>query len=104
MTWAQRWRFNPHAPIFGFVLSDVPLRHAGSASGVVNAVDQVGGAVGVALVGIIFFGAIPAGVTGGLPYIAAFETSSAVVAAALVVTAVLTLFLPRRPRPVAAPA
>jgi len=43
------------APVYSFVLAEVPIRHAGSASGVVNAVGQIGGAIGVALIGVIFF-------------------------------------------------
>lgn len=44
------------APIYPFILAQVPVADAGSASGVINAVGQVGGAVGVAVVGVIFFG------------------------------------------------
>jgi EmrB/QacA subfamily drug resistance transporter len=44
------------APIFSVVLSDVDPKHAGSASGVMNAVQQLGGAIGVAMIGVIFFG------------------------------------------------
>jgi EmrB/QacA subfamily drug resistance transporter len=44
------------APIFALVLTDVDPRHAGSASGVMNAVQQLGGAIGIALIGVIFFG------------------------------------------------
>lgn len=43
-------------PIFAVVLNDVDTRHAGSASGILNAVQQVGGAVGIAVIGVIFFG------------------------------------------------
>jgi EmrB/QacA subfamily drug resistance transporter len=43
-------------PIFAVVLNDVDPRHAGSASGILNAVQQVGGAIGVAVIGVIFFG------------------------------------------------
>lgn len=43
------------APIFAVTLKDVDPRHAGSASGVLNAVQQLGAAVGVAVVGVIFF-------------------------------------------------
>jgi EmrB/QacA subfamily drug resistance transporter len=43
-------------PIFSVALQDVDPTHAGSASGVLNAVQQVGGAVGVAIIGVIFFG------------------------------------------------
>jgi EmrB/QacA subfamily drug resistance transporter len=44
------------APIYPFILAEVPIKDAGSASGVVNTVQQIGGAVGVAVVGVIFFG------------------------------------------------
>ncbi|HSW98690.1 MAG TPA: MFS transporter [Candidatus Saccharimonadales bacterium] len=44
------------APLMAVVLNDVDTKHAGSASGVLNAVQQVGGAVGVAVIGVIFFG------------------------------------------------
>jgi EmrB/QacA subfamily drug resistance transporter len=44
------------APIFAVVLTDVDPKHAGSASGVLNAVQQLGGAIGVALIGLFFFG------------------------------------------------
>ncbi|MGF7228653.1 MAG: MFS transporter [Candidatus Saccharibacteria bacterium] len=43
-------------PIFSAALQDVDSTHAGSASGILNAVQQVGGAVGVAVIGVIFFG------------------------------------------------
>lgn len=46
------------ASVYPFILAEVPLKHAGSASGVVNAVGQIGGAIGVAVVGVIFFGLI----------------------------------------------
>lgn len=41
--------------LFAAVLNDVDASHAGSASGILNAVQQVGGAVGIAVVGVIFF-------------------------------------------------
>jgi hypothetical protein len=46
------------APIVVFILAEVPIEHAGSGSGLVNAVGQVGGAVGVAVIGVIFFGVL----------------------------------------------
>lgn len=46
------------ASLFAVVLSDVDVKHAGSASGLLNAVQQVGGAIGIALIGVIFFGQI----------------------------------------------
>jgi MFS family permease len=42
--------------LFAAVLNGVDASHAGSASGVLNAVQQVGGAVGIAIIGVIFFG------------------------------------------------
>ncbi len=46
------------APIYPFILAEVPIRDAGSASGVINAVGQIGGAIGVAAIGVVFFGQI----------------------------------------------
>lgn len=44
------------APIFSAALQDVDPGHAGSASGILSAVQQVGGAIGIAIIGVIFFG------------------------------------------------
>jgi EmrB/QacA subfamily drug resistance transporter len=49
------------SPIFAVVLTDVDTKHAGSASGTLNAVQQVGGAIGIALIGVIFFGQLTNG-------------------------------------------
>jgi hypothetical protein len=49
------------APIFAVVLRDVDVAHAGSASRIMNAIQQVGGAIGVALVGVVFFGLLTSG-------------------------------------------
>jgi len=46
------------ASLFAAVLSGVDIKHAGSASGLLNAVQQVGGAIGIALIGVIFFGQV----------------------------------------------
>lgn len=46
------------ASVYPFILADVELKHAGSASGVINTVGQIGGAMGVAAIGVIFFGLI----------------------------------------------
>jgi EmrB/QacA subfamily drug resistance transporter len=46
------------ASVYPFILAEVPLEDAGSASGVINAGGQIGGAIGVAVIGVIFFGAI----------------------------------------------
>jgi hypothetical protein len=46
------------SPMFSVVLSEVDVQHAGSASGIMNAIQQVGGAIGIALIGVVFFGLI----------------------------------------------
>jgi MFS family permease len=47
--------------LFAAVLNGVDASHAGSASGVLNAIQQVGGAIGVALIGVVFFGQLSHG-------------------------------------------
>ncbi len=44
------------APLVNVVLAGISGRNAGSASGVLTTMQQVGGAVGVAIIGVIFFG------------------------------------------------
>ena len=46
------------ASVYPFILAEVALKDAGSASGVINAVGQIGSAIGVAAIGVIFFGLI----------------------------------------------
>ena len=46
------------ASVYPFILAEVELKNAGSASGVINTVGQIGGAIGVAAIGVIFFGLI----------------------------------------------
>jgi len=55
------------APLVNVVLAGIRGQDAGSASGVLTTVQQVGGAIGVALIGVIFFGLLgsqAAGVAG----------------------------------------
>jgi EmrB/QacA subfamily drug resistance transporter len=70
-------------PITTTVLSQVQPRHAGTAGGVLSTVQQVANAVGVALVGLLFFHLAQ---TSG--YDRAFEVSLAVLTGALTVVAV----------------
>jgi EmrB/QacA subfamily drug resistance transporter len=44
------------APLLNIILAGVPARDAGSASGVLTTFQQLGGAIGVAVVGVVFFG------------------------------------------------
>ena len=43
------------APLFDFVLASVTDEEVGSASGVLNSVQQLAGAIGVAAIGTLFF-------------------------------------------------
>lgn len=47
--------------LYTAVLNGVDTKHAGSASGTLNAVQQVGGAIGIALIGVIYFGQLSSG-------------------------------------------
>ena len=44
------------SPAINFILATVDMKDAGSASGLITTVQQTGGAVGVAIIGVIFFG------------------------------------------------
>ena len=44
------------APLLNIILAGVPGKDAGSASGVLTTFQQLGGAIGVAVVGVVFFG------------------------------------------------
>ncbi|HET9167883.1 MAG TPA: MFS transporter [Actinospica sp.] len=59
-----------YAPMFGVVLSGVDPKYASSASGLLSTVQQVGGATGIALAGIVFFDRL-----GAHPASAAFTTA-----------------------------
>ena len=43
------------SPLFDFILASVTDDEAGSASGVLNSVQQLAGAIGVAVIGTVFF-------------------------------------------------
>jgi MFS family permease len=47
------------APLFDIILADLDDREVGTGSGVLNAVQQFGGALGVAVIGTLFFQWIP---------------------------------------------
>jgi EmrB/QacA subfamily drug resistance transporter len=72
-------------PVITTVLADVPPRYAGVASGVLSTAQNVGNALGVALVGVIFFGALD----GGDSISDAFRLSLLYLAAGCIVVAAL---------------
>ena len=79
-------------PLTTTILSSVDTRHAGGASGAVTTVQNVGGALGVAITGVVFFGALHGG------YAHALELSLGELGALLLAVAALTRLLPATPR------
>lgn len=69
------------APLTSVVLAGLPPQHAGVASGLVATVQQTGNALGVALVGLLFYGQLHAG------YAAAFASSLVYLAASALLVA-----------------
>jgi EmrB/QacA subfamily drug resistance transporter len=78
--------------LVGVVMGSVAPQHAGTVSGTSSTLQQVGGAVGVALVGIVFFGRLDHGMIG------AFEAGLVYLVATTVAVAAAAAFLPGRPQ------
>jgi MFS family permease len=78
------------APLTTTILSGVDPQRAGAASGMLATTQNVGNAVGVAVTGVIFFGALHDG------YDHALRLSLAQLGALLLVAAALTRLLPRK--------
>jgi hypothetical protein len=82
------------APFFDIVLAGVSLSMVGSASGVLNANQQLGGAAGVAVLGTVYFELFDAGDTKGAIEAVLWTTIGLALAAGAVAGA-----LPRHARP-----
>jgi EmrB/QacA subfamily drug resistance transporter len=80
------------APITTIVLANVDPHRAGAVSGLLSTMQQVGNCLGVAVIGVLFFGAVPRG------YAHAFELSTVALAVLLVGVAGCARCLPRMPR------
>ncbi|MFE7842971.1 MFS transporter [Streptomyces sp. NPDC057474] len=88
------------APLTDAILSGVPREHAGSASGLISTVQQMGNALGLGLVAVVFFGVMddhlaPAEI--GPAFVDAFEYALGWVAAVLIAIFLLMFALPGRP-------
>ncbi|MET8902495.1 MFS transporter [Streptomyces sp. NPDC004538] len=88
------------APLTDAVLSQVPREHAGAASGLINTVQQMGNALGLGLVSVVFFGTMsdhlaPARL--GPAYADAFQNALGWVAGVMAVIFLLMFALPKRP-------
>ncbi|MFE7273952.1 MFS transporter [Streptomyces sp. NPDC057623] len=96
------------APLTDAILSEVPHEHAGSASGLINTVQQMGNALGLGLVSVVFFGVIddrlaegaqgPAGAAAtGAAFADGFQHALWWVAGVMGVIFLLMSALPKRP-------
>ncbi|MEU0073637.1 MFS transporter [Streptomyces sp. NPDC006332] len=88
------------APLTDAVLSEVPREHAGSASGLINTVQQMGNALGLGLVSVVFFGVIgdDLGRTQvGPAFVEGFQNALWWVAAVMGAIFLLMFALPKRP-------
>jgi EmrB/QacA subfamily drug resistance transporter len=81
------------SPLFGFILASVTDDEVGSASGVLNACQQLAGATGVAILGTIFFATL-----GHAGFVAAVNRCLLIELCTMPVLVVLTGMLPRRAR------
>ncbi|MFC9385139.1 DHA2 family efflux MFS transporter permease subunit [Streptomyces venezuelae] len=92
------------APLTDAVLSDVPKEHAGSASGLINTTGQMGNALGLGLVSVVFFGVIdgkpaPKSPTeAGLAFADAFQNAMGWVAGVLALIFLVMFALPAKPK------
>ena len=77
-------------PLTNVVMTAIPAASAGGASGVLSTAQQLGGAMGIALIGASFFSALPT-----VGFRGAFESAMTLVVAGYVACAVLALALPR---------
>jgi EmrB/QacA subfamily drug resistance transporter len=78
-------------PLINVVLSAVPPRIAGEASAVFSTAQQLGGAIGVALTGTVFFARVPSP-----GFASAFTATAPWLVGGFLVVAVLALALPKR--------
>jgi EmrB/QacA subfamily drug resistance transporter len=93
------------SPLFQTALSVVPPRDAGSGSGALQSIQQVGGAFGVAIISQIFFSLLASKMAGGVTaheaFKASFEAAVLYNIACYVLVAASTIFL--NPPPIHAP-
>lgn len=82
------------APLTSTVLAGLPARHASAAAGVLATMQQVANALGVAVIGIIFYGTL-AHASGQGAYAGAFGASMVYLAILAGAVAVLVQLLPR---------
>ncbi|MBH1935338.1 MFS transporter [Streptomyces sp. AV19] len=90
------------APLTEAVIAEVPREHSGSASGLINTTQQLGNAVGLGLVSVVFFGVLDEGAVAkgqaATAFADAYRHAMWWVAGLLAVVLALMFALPRRPK------
>ncbi|MDJ1131279.1 hypothetical protein [Streptomyces iconiensis] len=86
------------APLLQFAPARVPVSDAGSASGVLTSVQQIGAGAGIAVMGVVFFALLRGRDHGsGPPFPYAMAMTSTVATAVTALAGAATCLLPRRP-------
>jgi predicted MFS family arabinose efflux permease len=85
-----------YAPMFGVVLAGVAPEHSSSASGLLSTVQQVGGATGIALAGIVYFDGLGR-TPGAAAFTSAFGLALLLLAGVSLLSAALMRLLPVNP-------
>ena len=80
-------------PLANVVMAAIPSASGGAAAGVLSTAQQLGGAVGVAIIGEIFFATVGAGAADA--FRAALEVAAPVAALGFLACALLSMALPR---------
>ncbi|MFI6008383.1 MFS transporter [Streptomyces sp. NPDC051243] len=92
------------APLTDAILSEVPREHSGSASGLISTVQQMGNALGLGLVSVVYFGVVDdrlaegaRGPAAGLAIADGFQHALGWVAVVMAVIFLLMFALPKQP-------
>ncbi len=85
-------------PMFEIIVGDVADHEVGSASGVLQAVQQLGMSLGVAAIGTIFFGALGADADRARDFLQAAQQTTLITAGLVAAAALIGFLLPRRAR------
>ena len=89
-------------PLYDIIIADVEDHEVGSAAGVLEAVQQLGGSLGVAVLGTIFFSLMDSGAAAHrASSLHAADVTTLVTIAITVAAFALGFLLPRKPRPAA---
>jgi EmrB/QacA subfamily drug resistance transporter len=84
-------------PLFGAILSRIRAEEVGTAAGVLSTTQQVGGSIGVAVIGVLFFDTLGRGAAGLAGYSHAFAVAVCFNAFASLIGIVLAVLLVRTP-------